>query len=138
LPRGLPVVPVHDLIEWPTVRPAERAERAVGGIAQADHVYGEVAVGESQHPPRLLLVADGRMARADAQVCGGQHHESGRLPEVIQQPVVAPLVFRFVGRQHDRRRRTRDVPAAPLPGSGQLGQLLAAGDDHKVLRLPVL
>jgi hypothetical protein len=30
------------------------------------------------------------------------------------------------------------VPATPLPGFGQLGQLLAAGDDHEVPGLPVL
>jgi len=110
---GLPVVPVRDLIERSTVRSAERAEWPANRVAQADHVHRRVAVKELQDPLRLLLVGDGRMARADAQVSGGQHHERGRLPEVIQQPVVVPLVVRFVGHQHGRRRRASDVPAAP-------------------------
>jgi hypothetical protein len=33
----------------------------IGWVAQADQVDGAVAIGESQYPLRLLLVADGRL-----------------------------------------------------------------------------
>ncbi len=44
---------------------AGRPSRARSPADQAD---GEVAVGESKHPLRLLLVDNSRVARADAQV----------------------------------------------------------------------
>jgi DNA-binding SARP family transcriptional activator len=134
---ALPVIPVHDVVEGAAVGPDERPQRPVGRVAQADQVDGEVAAGEPQHPLRLLLVGNRRVAGADAEVGRGQHHVRGGLAEVIQHEAALPLVLRLPGHQGDRRRRLGDVPAAPFPDLGQLGQLRAVGDHHKVPRLPV-
>jgi len=71
-------------------------------------------------------------------VSSGEHHVRGGLADVIQQPVVVQLILGLPGHQRDRRRGLGDVPAALGPRPGQLDELLAAGDDHEVPRLPVL
>src|SRR5216683_162999 len=45
---GLPAAPVHDLVERAPVRPLDRRQRPVGGIAERDHVREELPVREAQ------------------------------------------------------------------------------------------
>jgi hypothetical protein len=65
---SLPASPVHNLVEGPAVEPGERPQRPAGRVAQTDHEHREVATGEPQHPLRLPLVGDRRVARADAEI----------------------------------------------------------------------
>ena len=62
------MIPVHDLVEGSAVGPGKRPQRPAGRVAQTDHEHGEMATGKPQHPLRLLLVSDRRVARADAEV----------------------------------------------------------------------
>src|SRR5690348_10500622 len=103
--RVLPALPMHDLLEGTPVGPGKRPQRPVSWVTQADQENGPVTVREPQHTPRLLLIDDSRVARADAKVRRGQHHVRGRLAEVIHQPVALPLIVGFLGHQRDRRRR---------------------------------
>ena len=69
-----------------------------GRVAQTDHVDGEVTVGESQDPPRLLLVDDRRMDSTDAEV--------GPLPASCS---------RLPGRSRTSASRGAARPPAPWP-----------------------
>src|SRR3954452_7147988 len=136
-PRGLPASPVHDVVEGAAVGVLHRAQRPVGGVAEAEQIGAEVAVGEAEDLARLVLVADRRVPGADAQVGRGDHHERGRLAEVVGDALADLVVGRVLGDQGDGRRRAGDVRAALRPGLGQLDELLAVGDDDEVPRLPV-
>jgi hypothetical protein len=59
-----PVVPVHGLVEGPTVGPADRPQEPVSPVAQADRVDGAGSCRSRQYLLRLLLVGDRRVARA--------------------------------------------------------------------------
>src|SRR3954451_19161000 len=135
-PAGLPASPVHDVVEGAAVGVLHRAQRPVGGVAEAEQIGAEVAVGQAEDLARLVLVADRRVPGADAQLGRGDHHERGRLADVVAD---APglLVVWLLGDQGDGRRRAGEVRAAPRPRLGQLDELLAVGDDDEVPRLPV-
>src|SRR5687767_2717288 len=77
-----PTTAVDDLVEGTPVGLHDRRQRTVARVAEADHVRRGVAVGEAEDAARRLLVADRRVAAADAQVGGGQHHGVRRLAEV--------------------------------------------------------
>src|SRR3954453_16769180 len=91
-PRGLPATPVHDVVEGAAVGVLHRAQRPVGGVAEAEQIGAEVAVGEAEPPLRLLLISDRRVTQPDAQVGSGDHHEGGGLTEVEGGARRAPLV----------------------------------------------
>ena len=105
----------------------------LGRVAQRDQERAGLVLGKAEQPPRELLIADGRVAAPDAQAGGREHDAHRRLAEVERG---ATLLVRCRRDQRDGRRGPRHVAGAP-PDFGQLGQLLAVGDDDEVPRLPV-
>jgi hypothetical protein len=94
---GLPVVPVHAL----AARPAAGRAGAAGLVACRLGSPGRSCTrrGSSRRSLGTRCACcwffDRRMARADAQVSGGQQDERGCLAEVVRERVVMRLVVRF-------------------------------------------
>ena len=90
-----------------------RPQRPVGRVAEADQVGGEVALGEAEHPPGLLLVRRRRSGRCR---CRGRPPPSScsRSPGRRRTGGVAAAA-RPPARRHDgdRRRGPGDVPRRP-------------------------
>ena len=66
-----------------------------------------VALGEAEDAPRRVLVADRRVAAADPEVGGGEHHRHRRLAEVVA------VDRRGSARPPGRARSARSSPAMP-------------------------
>src|SRR5581483_3532901 len=133
----LPATAVDDLVERAAVEPLERGERPVGRIAQRHQVGAEPVVGEAEDPTRKLLILNRRMAGADAEIGGHEHHRHRRVPQVVLQEAAPALVLRDRRDDRDRGGCTGDMPGS-LPDARELSQLLAVGHDDEVPRLPVL
>jgi hypothetical protein len=54
-----------------------------------------VVCRSAEYPPASLLVADGRVTAADAQVGSGQHHRHGCLAQVVLIHRPVPPVLRL-------------------------------------------
>ncbi len=109
------MVPVDDLVEGAAVGVGDRLEGPVGRIAQGQHVGADPVLGYAENAPAGLLVADGRVARTDAQVGGGQHHRHGRLAQVVLVDGEVALLLRLAGGSSRPRRPPR--PGAGLPST---------------------
>ena len=127
---------MNDLIEWPAIRLVDRREGAVGGIPEPEEVGHDVVVGDTQDRAGLVLVADRRMAGADAEVGGLEHHGHRGLPQVVLVEELPSLIGRHRGNQCDRSRSRRDMARA-LPDSGQFLQPIRIRDDHEIPGLTV-
>ena len=126
-----PAAPVHDLVEgvrWTGLASGRSGDGRPGSPGRSGRRRGS-RQGNPRHPLRLLLVADRRVARADAEVGRGQHHVHGGLAEVStaaaraapRSPVPWPPA-------RSSPPTGGDVPAAAFPDLGQFDQLPAVGD----------
>jgi len=131
-----PVAAMNDFIEGPPIWLADRREGAVGGIPETNEVGDDVVVGDTKDRAGLLLVADGRMAGADAEVGGLEHHRHRGLAQVVLIEELPSLIGRHRGNQRDSRRGRRDMAGA-LPHSGQFLQPIPIGDNHEIPGLAV-
>src|SRR5438093_3503755 len=75
----LPAIPVDDLVEGPSVGPADRSDRSVGRVAERDEQGAVPVLGVAQQPPGQVLVGNGRVAASDPQVGRGEHDAHRRL-----------------------------------------------------------
>jgi hypothetical protein len=97
------VLAVHDLLERPTVRLTDRLERAVGRMAEVDDVANDLRLREAQHTAGEILVGDGGMTSADAEVGGGHHHLQRRLAQVLGRDFAVPGLGVVAGDQRHGR-----------------------------------
>jgi hypothetical protein len=111
---SLPPAAVHDLLEWPPIRPLDRGQRPVGRVAQRDQERAGLVLRKAEQPPRELLIADGRVAAPDAQAGGREHDAHRRLAEVERGAALLVRCWRY---QRDGRRGLRHVAGA-LPSAG--------------------
>src|SRR5579862_7910286 len=72
--RRSPAVAVDYLVEGAAVRVADEGERPVRRVPERDQVGAEPVLGKAEQQARQVLVADARMAAADAEAGRGQHH----------------------------------------------------------------
>src|ERR1700760_1088340 len=97
----------------------EGRRRAAVRIAEADQVRDLVVAGDAEDGPGLVLVTDGGVPAADAEVGRGQHDRVGRLAQVVLVDDPGPVVGRFGQDQGDGGGGPGDVPG-PLPDRAQL------------------
>src|SRR5438477_9126285 len=76
----LPALPVDDLVEQAPVRTADRPQRPVGRVAERDQQRANSVVREAEDAPRQVLVLDGRVPTADAEVGSSEHDAHRGLP----------------------------------------------------------
>jgi hypothetical protein len=77
------------------------------------------------------------MACPDPEVGRGQHHQHGRVTEVVLQEARPTIVRRIRSHDPNRSRGAPDVPRT-LPNPGEVVELIPVGHEHEVPRLPVL
>src|SRR5271167_3257376 len=100
---------MDNLFERPTVRFADRLERAVSRIPDTEQVGHLVIVWNAQDLARLVLVPHRRMTGADAQVGGRDHHRHRGLTDVVLVGHLPALTGRYRQDERDRGRRPRDM-----------------------------
>jgi hypothetical protein len=65
---------VNYLVEGSPVRLGNGPQRPISGVPESNHVGAGVVWRHSDDTSTLLLLSNGRMTTANAQVRGGQHH----------------------------------------------------------------
>jgi hypothetical protein len=117
--RALPAVPVDDFAGRPAAGPDVRPQRPVGGIAQADRVDGEVAVGVSQDPLCLLLVKDWQPADRTGERMGSWL--AGARKAAVTSDLLIVLTYKLgvrAVRAHGRFRATEIGQPHPEANAG--------------------
>jgi hypothetical protein len=95
-----------------------------------------VIAGHAEDLAGPVLVADGGMAGADAEIGGGESHRVGGLPEVVVIEEPGAVVIGPGDRQREGGGGSGDVPRA-APDAGQRAEPVRVGDDDEVPVLPL-
>ena len=121
---------MNDFIEWPAIWLTDRREGAVGGIPESEKVGHDVVVGDTQDRAGRVLFVECRMAGADAEGGGLDHHGHRGLAQVV--------LIEKLRRSSGGTGATSAIAAGAdaiwraLPHSGQLLQPIRIGDKHEI------
>jgi hypothetical protein len=116
------VTAVYDLLEGAPLGIHDGAEWTVSGIAESKEVRRFMTPGYTEDLSARGDVPDGRMPAADPEVGRCEHHEYGRLPEIVLIENTATVVLGSGQHERDCHRRASYVFGS-LPDSREFLQL---------------
>src|SRR5580692_10233615 len=108
---GLPVPAMYDIVERAPVGILDRGQRPVRRVAERDQQRPVAVVRDAQQLAHPGQVRDPRVAAADPEIRGGEHHRHRGLAKVELGP--AEWVVASRADDHDRCGRVRHVAGAP-------------------------